>query len=217
MKYSSDVQSPRDAVYAATSFGLTFSRLIFAGYVGIQLVENYKASRVFAVLGILMLMVFDYLDGVFFSKSSLADVKAWRVNRRILDSAVDRITIQICGISLALADRSFVSFYGLITIREILISGYVSSLYRKGYLLYPGPLAKIACVSIGLTVIAFLIGSSSLTLIAAFAMIALSAFSAKEYFTTLGNYRFDCLSRKQLRLEDVGLRCELELTDGNYS
>jgi phosphatidylglycerophosphate synthase len=204
MKYFTDIESSQDAAYAATSFGITLSRFLFAGYVGIRLIGNFQASRTLAVAAIFMLMVFDYLDGVFFSKSNVAQVKAWRVNRRVLDSIVDRLTIQMCCIPILLANGSFASLYLAITVRELVISGYLTNLYRKGYLLYPGPLAKLACVSLGLIVISFLLGFISLTFILTIAMVVLSICSAKEYFDTFRAYRRGRLRGKRMEIECIG-------------
>jgi phosphatidylglycerophosphate synthase len=207
MKYFSDIESRRDVAYAATSFGITASRLVLAGYVGLQLINNANGARAFGAIAICMLMVFDYLDGAFFRRSRLSDVKAFRVNRRLFDSVADRLTIQMCCIPLLIVDRSFSVFYIIITIRELLISGYLTKLYRKGFLLYPGPVAKTACVSIGLVVISFLTRFSSATVILSLAMIVLSALSAKEYLNTLKDYRGNRLIQHGTRLEIIGAKC----------
>jgi len=174
------------------SFGMTFVRLGLALYTGGLILAGLLSVYKPTIIGIILLiMILDYYDGKLFSKSYLQDIAHWRIKRRLLDSISDRMIIQIGCLSLLMIDTSFVIFYLAILSREVLTGGYTALMYKKGILIYPKRIAKIAAVLVGLTVIVYLTFDTTATAIVTVAMLLLSFFAFKEYQNSFKEYH-DC-------------------------
>ncbi|MFN0138604.1 MAG: CDP-alcohol phosphatidyltransferase family protein [Pyrinomonadaceae bacterium] len=168
--------------HVITSFGFTALRIGVAISVGVAfLFVGVEQSKVFAVLGALVIIAFDYFDGKFFNASPVAEEKSWRILRRKTDSVADRLVIQLVCIPLLVTDFSFIWVYSAILLREVVISGYNVSLYKRGILVYPKAVAKIACAFVGLSGISYLLLSPLPTFFVTAAMMVLSGYALMEY------------------------------------
>ncbi len=167
--------------FAIASFGATFVRLGIAFFIGVSLLLGYAFAKELAIFGTITIMILDYYDGVWFKKSQLNEIKSWRVNRRILDSVTDRILIQVVCLAVLITSFAFLPFYLIILIREISISSYVTQHFKNNILLYPGPIAKLACVLIGSTVIFYLAFNVVLSTFVLISMLITSVLAFNEY------------------------------------
>lgn len=189
MRPYSPLRSYVDHGYVLGSFVITFGRLVIALITCANIATNYANTKYHAITAIVVIMGLDYLDGSLFRKSQLAHVKEWRMGRRIVDSVADRAVIQIVCIPLLITDQTFGWLYAVICAREAALTIYLCRFFKLGFLVYPGPIARAACVSVGLTVIGFLIlGLSAITVILGLGMIAMSFLSLHEYSKTLSLY-----------------------------
>jgi phosphatidylglycerophosphate synthase len=181
MPMSTAVESVHSSAFAAASFGATILRLILALYVGLGLVLCLPGSRMLAVAGILLIMILDHYDGVLFKRSLLSSDAHWRVRRRILDSAADRVVVQLVSLAVVASDRSFLPFYFCIVFRELVLSSYVTRVFLKGILAYPGRVAKVSAVTIGLLVSAHIVGSVVVEIFTLALMLVTSVMALSEY------------------------------------
>jgi hypothetical protein len=172
--------------YAVLSFGTTLLRLLLAVSAGGLAFLAFEDSRVTIAAAVLLIVIMDYVDGIFFDSSLLSAQKEWRIRRRVFDSLADRIVIQIVCVAVLIADSSFLWIYLLILSREIVLSGYSVSLFRRGLLVYPGFVAKLACGILALCVIAFLLSSTYLTWGFTCLMLIMSYCSLREYRKAAG-------------------------------
>lgn len=175
--------------FAFASFGMTLTRLVVALCTGLLIISNGTHSKEMIVLAVLFIMVFDYYDGKLFERSFLRDQSEWRLRRRIFDAVSDRLVIQLVCIPVLFADHSFLWVYVSILVREVLVSGYnVAQRWTKGAVIYPGPIAKWACVAVGVATIAFLTAANSIVLFSTILMLAMCPFAVREYHNKLKQY-----------------------------
>src|ERR1043166_1780375 len=172
MRVESRLRIDRDLLIAVASYGITFLRLLIAGFGAVSIFRGDDVR--FSVASIALVMAFDYFDGATFEKSTFSGLKEWRVKRRIADSISDRLVIQIICIPLLMKSSSFVWVYLPIIAREIAISGFISRHFAKGILFFPRSISKIACATVGIAVISFLLLSFTFTFISTAAMVTLS-------------------------------------------
>lgn len=185
MKVESRLRVDRDQRFLVASFGITSFRFVLACFgAGFILSGDlwFSASLIASI------MMLDYFDGAIFAKSSFSDSETWRKRRRVFDSVVDRLAIQIICIPLALKNPSFAWLYVPIATREVLISGYLSKAYAEGLVVYPRSVAKLACAVVGLSVISFIAFPIPFTFICAAVMIALSVFALLDYRRRVQEY-----------------------------
>jgi phosphatidylglycerophosphate synthase len=181
MKNGSQSLAYRDPHFAIWSFGITSIRVLGAIFIGAILLSGIGMGKETAVAGILAIMVADYFDGRLFLRSGLEESKYWRITRRWVDSTADRLVIQLVCIPLLIVDYSFLSVYLAIVLREVVISGYSSRLFRSGFVIYPRGLAKVACALVGASVISYLVLAQTTTLFVTSLMLVLSACAFREY------------------------------------
>ena len=176
-------------IYAIASYGMTFFRLGIAFFIGVSFLVKVSDVKLIAVAGTLFIVGFDYYDGELFKKSFLINSKKWRVNRRILDSVVDRLVIHVICLSVLIVDSHFLPFYLPIILREVVLSTYLSIKFKQGLLIYPGPIAKLACAFVGFNGIAYLITSSLTTICFTVSMMCMSVLAFREYFKISKGYK----------------------------
>ena len=149
--------SKSDKILSLISFGMIFIRLVIISYLGFFIL-TFGVDNIFTITSMILAnVVLDYYDGELFKKTSLYSISKWRVKRRLLDSLVDRLVIQISCISLLIIDLNFLPIYLFILLREIAVSGYCSIKIFQGYLLYPHVTAKLAGVFTAITFITYLV------------------------------------------------------------
>jgi phosphatidylglycerophosphate synthase len=202
MRVESHLRVDRDSFFTITSYGITFIRLLIAFFGGVMILRGDDVK--FGVASIALVMAFDYFDGATFNRTTFSTIKEWRMNRRVLDSVFDRLVIQIVCIPLLISNSSFVWLYLLILSRELAISGYISKQFTQGLLVYPRLLAKIACATVGITVISFLAFPFSVTFISAGMMIALSVSALIDYIHRVGSFNASSpVTKTTDRLEEI--------------
>lgn len=174
---------------AFASFAMTLTRLAVALCTGILIISTGTNSKGMIVLAVLFIMGFDYYDGKLFERSFLRDQSEWRLRRRIFDAVSDRLVIQLVCIPVLFADHGFLWVYVSILVREVLVSGYnLGQRWEKGAIIYPGPVAKWACVTVGVATIAFLTAANSIVVFSTILMLALCPFAVREYHNKLKQY-----------------------------
>lgn len=174
--------------YAIASYGMTFLRLGIAIFIAMNFLLFGIDNKLIAAIGTIIIMVLDYYDGEFFNKSNLVGLKQWRVNRRVLDGTVDRIVIHAICLSLLIVDGNFMIFYLAILAREVVLSMFSTIKFYKGYLVYPGIWAKLACVMVGFTGISYLLTDYIFTLFIAIIMLTISIIALQEYRNTFNRF-----------------------------
>lgn len=187
MRVETHLKTDRDVLLATASYGITFIRLLVALIGAISILRHH--DRWILIVSILLVMMLDYFDGVTFDRSNFSALKEWRVNRRIADSVCDRLVIQIICIPLLMENPSFGWLYIVILLRELAISSFVSSQFAQKLLVYPGTIAKIACATVGLSVIAFVVLPIVVTAAAAAVMVSLSVFALLDYYRRVRHYK----------------------------
>lgn len=164
------------------STGFTVLRFLIALGIGVAFLQfGAGTTKEFAVTGTLLIVAFDYFDGIYFAKSPVASQKDWRIFRRKADSIADRLVIQLVCIPLLLTDPAFFWFYVAIALREAVISGYNSWLYQKGIIVYPSNIAKFACAFVSLVGISYLTLPSIVTSMITGIMLVFSGLSLLDY------------------------------------
>lgn len=173
--------------FATISFGITLFRFLIALFAGVSVLYKQENYQALTSLSILLIVIFDYYDGVFFDKSNLSKQKEWRIRRRILDSVADRVIIQIICFSLLIADGTFLWPYLAILSRELILSSYLVRLFKRNILVYPKFIAKLACGTVALCVLAYLT-TPSLSTVFIGSMLLMSFFSLQEYRDTFKSH-----------------------------
>jgi len=191
MRTATHPQPTARVLCAIASFGMTFFRIGIALYIGFCILLGTTSRKEIAVVGTLAIMILDYYDGLLFDKSVLKFNKQWRVRRRVLDSTVDRFVIQSVAIPVLLVDPSFLWLYLFILVRETFLSAYNTFLFKRGFLVYPGPVAKLACVLVGLSGIAFLLTNAVVTTALTAIMGILSFLSYREYRNKVRRFQME--------------------------
>jgi len=187
MKVESHVRVDRDLLFAVASYGITFVRLIIA-VLGAFMILRGDDVR-FTVASVALIMALDYFDGATFNRSNFSALREWRIKRRIVDSVSDRLVIQIICIALLVKNFSFVWLFLPILTRELAISGYVSTQFAKGILVYPRSISKIACAMVGISVISFAVFPVGFTFMACAVMITLSGLALFDYIHRTQKYK----------------------------
>lgn len=189
-----------DITLAIASFGITFVRFAMIIITSILILNQHSFYKEIALISIFLVMLFDYYDGVIFRKSEINNIAYWRIKRRLLDSIVDRIIIQIICISLLIIDINFLWIYFAILTREMILSGYTSFYYKKNIMIYPKRRSKYAAILIGLTVIVSLFANDIITAIIVIGMLVMSYYAFEEYRLSLrkSNYGFN-----QIKSNDI--------------
>lgn len=182
-----------DITLAIASFGITFVRFAMIILTSILILNQHSLFKEIAIISIFLVMLFDYYDGVIFRKSEINNISYWRIKRRLLDSIVDRIIIQIICISLLIVDINFLWIYFAILTREMILSGYTSFYFKKNIMIYPKRRSKYAAILIGLTVIVSLFANDIITAITIIGMLIMSYYAFEEYRLSLNKsgYRFN--------------------------
>lgn len=189
MEPNSQVKIASNVSFAFASFAMTLTRLVVALCTGLLIISNGTRNKETIVLAVLFIMVFDYYDGKLFDRSFLRDQQEWRLRRRIFDSVSDRLVIQLVCIPVLFADHSFLWVYVSILAREGLISGYnVVQRLAKGAIIHPGPVAKWACVTVGIVTMAFLVAPSSIVIFTTIIMLVMCPFAVREYGNKMEQY-----------------------------
>lgn len=177
-----------DIGLAIASFGITAIRLSLIAFTAIIILTINPSYREIAVISIIVIMLFDYLDGKIFKLSAINNIGYWRIRRRLFDSFADRAITHIGSISLLLIDSNFLWLYLIILTRDIVISGYCSYQFKKGYLIYPKKMAKISALLIGISIIIYFSGYLFLGIIFSILLISTSYLSLLEYIKSLNTY-----------------------------
>ncbi len=187
----------KDISYALASFLMTILRLVMVTCTGIAILTRYPFFKEITISCILLVMVLDIYDGILFNKSLMAEEKYWRIKRRLFDSFADRIIVQIGCISLLMIDKAFFLFYLVILAREIIVSGYCVSVYKKNILIYPKKVAKLAAFMVAATIIIYLTTNFFVTSCTATIMFLLGLAARNEYKNSLKSSGYDLQSKKK--------------------
>lgn len=158
---------------------MTLLRLVLA-FLCIPFIMTLETDWLVAIL-VLAIVFFDYYDGKMFRKSSLNANEKWRSARRILDSSVDRLSIQIVCIPLFIVHPSFLIPYLVICFKEITTSTICIQSYLRGYILYPSNISRLATVFVGITVIAQLLFGEAATLMCSIILLLGGLLSLRHY------------------------------------
>ncbi len=177
-----------DISFVIISFSMTFIRIILVLYASLLIMTSISETKYQICFLILLVMLFDYYDGLFFKKSQMNEIKTLRIKRRLFDSFADRFIIHIGSLSLLIMDINFLPVYAAILIRELLISGYCVVRYKQQFLIYPKKIAKLGSFFVGLTVIAHLILGLSLIILTTSIMLTISLFALLEYHNSYLNF-----------------------------
>jgi len=190
MERASHIRVGNILSYATASFAMTFTRLIIALWSALAILNQSVYAKEITIFGILFIMIFDYYDGKLFNKSFLKEQKLWRLRRRIADSVVDRLVIQIVCIPLLISNKAFFWVYASILAREIAISGYNAvEKIKERFIIYPGPISKLACVMVGVVTIAFLTTEISILALNIILMLGMVPFAFREYQQKVAQYK----------------------------
>ncbi|MFI5251283.1 MAG: hypothetical protein ACHQQQ_02530 [Bacteroidota bacterium] len=182
-----------DICYGVVSYGATLIRLGIAAAVAVIIIGDVNWNKVVVSLGIVLVMVLDYLDGILFSRSVMNNDKSWRIRRRIVDSVIDRIVIQAVCIPLVLIYNSFQPFFLIILAREVFMSTFLTRVFARNILIYPSKVSRLSMIMIGITVIAYALNYSNVAVLAATLMIGFSLISFQEYKKRLSNNQGDSI------------------------
>lgn len=179
-----DIKAWEGDFVGIVSFGATIIRLIMSIVASMLIVLAAQGFQHLATGIIILIIAVDYYDGILFRKSVMNNVKSWRIRRRLFDSMSDRLIIQIGCLSVLFTDPHFAPIYIVITVRELVFTGYWNwAFHFRKTLIEPKGIAKAAAASIGLIVIAYLETSTRIAGIATLLMIAMSFLSFRNYVT----------------------------------
>src|SRR4051794_31676963 len=109
MRVESRLRVDRDRLFFIASYGITSFRFVISLFAAANILRG--GSLWLSISSVTFIMAADYFDGAVFLKSSFRDSKTWRIRRRVFDSVIDRLVIQIVCIALALKNPDFVWLY----------------------------------------------------------------------------------------------------------
>jgi phosphatidylglycerophosphate synthase len=170
-----------DVLYLLASIFVTLLRVAVALFTAVTVLTVPVLGGTFATEAILFIVIADIIDGKLFDRSVFSEERRLRIIRRIVDSIADRLVIQMICIPIALSHHEFLWIYCTIAVREVSVSSYAGNQLTKRLLVYPGPIAKIACTLVAAVTILFLVAPGSVVSIAVFAMLIMSVLAIWEY------------------------------------
>lgn len=126
-------------------------------------------------------VICDYYDGVIFRKTHYSGIPSFRSVRRVLDSSIDRVSVQIVSVSVLLSDPEYLPIFLIILFREIMVCIPCVGAYRKGIVIYPKLLSKISTASVAVIGSAYIVGCSSVSIALALPVVLMGCMSFLQY------------------------------------
>lgn len=168
-------------LWAIFSFGITILRLVAALSCCLLLLYYKEISALFCSIIVILIMVFDHIDGKFFKKSYLNEITFWKNARRVIDSVSDRLCIQLFCIPILLLDITFLPIYCIVLCKEMLTSIYCIQAYYNGVVLSSNSAGKISSIATGLSVILWLMGQTLTVYCMLFVVIVFGFIAHRRY------------------------------------
>lgn len=143
-----------ETVQGATGFTMTLVKPAWAW----GIVYFIPRSNVAVGISIIILMIWDNLNGVLFRRSWLADYNWLRWLRRCLDAGGDRFVIHFVLVMMITLANFPLTFYMVVLVRELILLAVVSSFsFYAGRLVGPNWWSRSGTICIGLTAISWLL------------------------------------------------------------